>query len=191
MNRKKNLDTYMLGIIGPSGCGKSAIVRNLASRNIVTITPSWTDRPKRDYEEEVEHVFVSSEELTKAEEENRFIEVVKPFNLPYRYGMPRPIEDLKNIALMMIRAQFVPLMLKHYPNSLVYQIEASYDFAKQNVLDRNDSDIGTRLEDFNKEIARGRKYAQRVFVNKFGLLEKITQDIEYCLKQDLHTLRVG
>src|SRR5436305_590449 len=76
--------------IGPSGSGKSTVVRELASRGLVTVHPTWTTRPRRADEQQgsLEHRFVSDGEFDELCRRGCFIETVRLFGLPYRYGLP-------------------------------------------------------------------------------------------------------
>jgi hypothetical protein len=83
-------DAPVLLFIAPSGTGKSTIVRRLVKDGLVELTPTWTDRPARDGEEELEHVIVTSDELDRKAAEGYFAhEPIYLFNLPYRYASPK------------------------------------------------------------------------------------------------------
>ncbi|HEX5798298.1 MAG TPA: hypothetical protein VFX79_02990 [Candidatus Saccharimonadales bacterium] len=157
----------VLGIIGPSGCGKTTMLKQLSKDGLVYVNPTYTDRPKRNgSEEELEHKFVSSKEFGRLKESGFFIKTVKAFGLDYRYGVPKLREEKGKIALVMLRVQLVPLLLKYYPDSTVYQIEAPLFMAKAWMEKRGDREIGTRMEGFEKEMKGGRGLANRVFINK-------------------------
>lgn len=174
----------ILAIIGPSGVGKSAIASQLVKRGVADITPSVTDRPRRAGEPEIEHRFVSQAEFDRLLAKNYFVgEIVTPFGLPYRYGLPL-IEDKGNIPLVMTRAYFIPVLRRYYPNTIVYQIEAAEDFAAGHIQRRQDENIGTRLSKFKEEIELGRSQTARVFLNYGNNLEELVNKIAVMLKQD-------
>lgn len=154
-----------LCIIGPSGVGKSTIARSLQEQNYIEIIPSITDRPKRKGEIEIEHQFVSKQQFDELHAKNRLLDVVKPFNLPYRYGLPKMPESSNKVPVVMLRADFVPLFAKYYPDFVVYQIEAPYEFVKYNLERRPDQELGNRLKDYRSEVIKGRKIADIKFVN--------------------------
>lgn len=156
--------------IGPSGSGKSTVVRELHRGGLIAVTPSWTTRPRRSDERQgsVEHRFVPDHEFTNLEREGYFLEVVRPFGLPHRYGLPRvdpwPAGPVSSI---MVRAPLMPLVARHFPHHLTYQIEDSYDRAKDRVVvaGGGGAGLGTRLEGYEDERRLGRELANRVFVN--------------------------
>ena len=173
----------ILAIIGPSGCGKSTIVNRLASSGLIAISQTYTDRPKRSGEKEVEHIFVSPAKFNKLKQQNFFIEIVQPFNLPFRYGIPKLEFSSKKIPVLMIRSQFIDLLKKHFPESIIYQIEAPFQLAKENLALRNDLNIGSRLTDFKIEIEQGHMLADRIFLNN-GPIYKIVNEIATKLEND-------
>ncbi len=173
----------VLGIIGPSGCGKTTILKQLHGEGSVYVNPTYTERPKRKNEEELEHKFVSSEEFDRLEKSGFFIIVIKAFNLKYRYGVPKLEEEKGKVSLVMLRAQLAPLLIKNYPDNVIYQIETPFFIAHQWMKKRGDKKIGSRMDDFNKEIEQGRKYAGRVFINKEDSAQCATE-IKKALRAD-------
>lgn len=167
-------DAPLLVVIGPSGSGKSSAVQELSRRGVVEVTPSWTTRPPRKGEtsSSIEHKFVSEEEFNKQESQGFFLEVVQLFNLPYRYGIPRlqqPKSD--RVPLIMLRANLLPLLPKHYINGIIYQIEDELSKVEDRLLKRqaDGEQQGSRLQDYKKEIELGRQSARRVFTNDTDL----------------------
>lgn len=157
----------LLAVIGPSGAGKSTAVRALAAAGVVEVTPSWTTRPPRAGELErcVEHRFVSDREFDALERRGFFVETVRPFGLPYRYGVPavgRPAG--RAVPLVMLRAPLVPVLRRRYERARVYQVEDSRERAAARLLARHGG-LGTRLRDYDAEVALGRELADRVVVN--------------------------
>jgi guanylate kinase len=158
----------VLAILGPSGCGKSTVVRALHRRGIVDVTPSWTTRPRRDDELDgsIEHRFVDDEEFTVRQDAGLFLEVVQLFGLPYRYGLPAveaPADG--RVPAIMVRAPLMPLVARHFPGHVAYQIEDGYQRSRQR-LERRAGDLGTRLDGFEEECRIGRRAAHRIFVNQ-------------------------
>jgi guanylate kinase len=159
-------------------------LRQLHEEGLVYVNPSYTERPKRsDGEEELEHKFVSSEEFDRLETSDFFIKVIKAFGLDYRYGVPKLREKTGKIPLVMLRVQLVPLLLKYYPNSTIYQIEAPVAVAKEWMKNRSVSEVGTRMDGFEKEIKQGREYADRVFINK-GDSATCAKEVKKALRSD-------
>lgn len=161
----------LLVVIGPSGSGKSTAIRELHRLGVVTVTPSWTTRPRRQDEVHgaLEHRFVSEDHFTALAAAGFFLEVVRAFDLPFRYGLP-PVEDPVDgsVAVVMVRAPLVPLVARHFPDHVVYQVEDAYDRARERVLaGRHEapSALGTRLQGYEDERLLGRSVAARVFVN--------------------------
>ena len=160
----------LIAVIGPSGTGKSTVVRALAAARIVDVTPSWTTRPARPGEEGVcvEHRFVTDEEFDTLQGRGAFAATIRPFDLPYRYGLPaisRPRHGA--VALLMLRAALIPALRAHYDRPAIYQIEDSRERVADRLLRRHraPAELGTRLIDYDVEVALGRAVADRVFVN--------------------------
>lgn len=177
----------VLGIIGPSGCGKSVIVKQLSRKEIIALTPTITERPVRYGEKELEHRFVTAQEFDLLEKEGGFLEVVHPFGLPYRYGLPKIRRVEGKVSVVVLRAMFLPLFYKHYPKSLIYQIEAPLNEVKPRLEKRGSANLGTRLSDFGKETILGRKSANRIFLNS-KKLEQLVNEIELAIRQDFSSI---
>ena len=168
----------LLVVVGPSGSGKSTVVRELHRRRLVTITPSWTTRPRRPDElgRPVEphgcedHHFVSDDEFRALAADGFFLEVVQPFGLPFRYALPQ-IEHPGDgsVPAIIARAPIVPLVARHFPDHVVYQVEDAYDRARERVLvgrQEAASALGTRFDGYEAERRLGRDLAARVFLNE-------------------------
>lgn len=168
----------VLAVLGPSGSGKSTVVRELHRRGVIDITPSWTTRPRRDDElgGSVEHRFVDDEEFTARQDAGYFLEVVQMFGLPFRYGLPAIADpEAGTVPAIMVRAPLMPLVDRHFPGHVAYQIEDGYQRARER-LGRRAGDLGTRLDGFEEECRLGRGAAHRVFVNDgsiAGLVEAV------------------
>ncbi len=169
----------VLVFIGPSGSGKSTVVGELHRRGLIAVTPSWTTRPCRNGEMDhtVEHRFISDQEFTALEEEGFFLEVVRPFGLPHRYGLPQvePASDGR-VPTIMVRAPLMALVERHFSAFVTYQIEDSYDRAKDRVVAAGacGAGLGTRLEGHDDERRFGRQLASRVFLNRTTPMELIS-----------------
>lgn len=163
-------DYPILIIIGPSAAGKSTVIRKLVDDGLVVVNPSWTTRPPRpgELDEGTEHRFVTEDEFNKKAAAGYFLETVQMFNLPYHYGLPpvRP-SDSKHVSVVMLRASLMPLLIKHYPNNIVYQISDELARIKERLAKRqaHGEPLGTRLSEYEQEIALGNRYAKRNFVN--------------------------
>lgn len=180
----------VLAFIGPSGSGKSTVVRELDHRSVIAVTPSWTTRPRRDDEGDgvVEHRFVSDEEFDALERDGFFLEVVRMFGLPYRYGLPaitRPPPGV--IPVVMVRASLLALVGAHYPHHVVYQIEASPALASSRLLQRSrtNRDIGARLDEASEERALGRRLAHRIFDGNRSVAQ-IVDAVQSAILADFH-----
>lgn len=161
----------VLVFIGPSGAGKSSVVRELVKRGSIDFYPSWTDRPPRKDELETggSHSFVRPEEFSRLQERGYFLEVVQPFGLPFRYGLP-PLPDSSGIPTIIVRAPMLGLVARHFPAHLVYQVECSAETARIRLSGRDGGgSLGSRLEDFEKEADLGRTLARRTFQNDSDL----------------------
>lgn len=174
---------YVLGIIGPSGCGKTTILKQLYEDGLVYVNPTYTERPRRKGEQELEHKFVTAEEFDSLERSDFFIKVIKAFGLDYRYGVPKLKEEKGKVSVVMLRAQLSPLLLKYYPDNVIYQIEAPLAVAREWMENRGDSEVGTRMDGFDKEIKQGREFANRIFINK-GDSTVSAKEVKEALKAD-------
>jgi guanylate kinase len=136
----------VLGIIGPSGAGKSTIITTLSKKLPLTIIPTWTDRPRRLNEQELEHKFVDSRTFSELANKGYFAEVVQPFSLPYRYGIVSPNTAVPKgtIPVLMFRAEFMQLFQKYYKNFIIYQIEADFSSTNERIRLRGKTEIGSR-----------------------------------------------
>lgn len=161
----------LLVVIGPSGAGKSTVVRALAAAGVVDVNSSWTTRPPRPGELErcVEHRFVTDREFDALGRRGHFVETVRPFGLAYRYGLPA-VRSPRGAAvpLLMLRAPHIPVLRRHYDRASIYQVEDSRGrvAARLAARHREPAELGTRLADYEVEVALGRMEAGRVFVNE-------------------------
>jgi guanylate kinase len=178
----------LLVIIGPSGTGKTSALKLLHDQGVVEVTPSWTTRPPRDDEKggTLEHRFVDEPTFTKKKDEGYFLDSAQMFDLPYWYGLPK-IEKSEGsrVATVMLQASLLPLMDKYYTNYTIYQIEDKPEKAAQRLQEREAAGhaMGSRFEDYQKEIEAGRQRAQRVFTND-GSLEDLAGQIAAALIED-------
>jgi guanylate kinase len=175
----------VLAVLGPSGSGKSSVVRALHQRGVIHVTPSWTTRPRRDDERDgsVEHRFVAAEEFTARQQAGYFLEVVQMFGLPYRYGLPvlEPPADGR-VPAIMVRAPLMPLVERHFPGHVAYQIEDQYQRAEERMR-RRAGELGTRLDGFEEECRLGREAAHRIFVNE-GSIADLVEAVARAVYQD-------
>ncbi len=178
----------LLVIIGPSGTGKSSAVHRLQAAGVVSVTPSWTTRPPRPDEQAgaIEHRFVDEAEFQRQVAKSHFLEAVQLFGLPYWYGLPKVVKPAAPVVpLVMLRAQLLPLLAKFYDNFVVYQVEDSLEKVKARLQERAVAGqaLGSRLHDFEKEIAAGRQLAQRTFTNS-GRLEDLVAQLREAITLD-------
>jgi guanylate kinase len=160
----------LLVVIGPSGAGKSTAVQALAAEDVVDVNPSWTTRPPRPGELErcVEHRFVTEREFDALDRRGLFVETIRPFGLPYRYGLPAVRSSHgAAVPLLMLRAPHIPVLRRHYDRASIYQVEDARGrvAARLSARHRDPAELGTRLRDYEIEVEWGRLEASRVFVN--------------------------
>lgn len=177
----------ILAIIGPSGVGKAAIVRRLTEDGLVQLTPSWTTQPRPTDEagDEYEHRFCTEEVFSQKEQNGDFFEVVQPVGSPYRYGFP-PLEvpPEGHIPLVMLRAMFLDLLHRYYPNTIIYQVESDEEQVRESQAVQKI--MGDYAEDgfgdYSQELQLGRMHAGRVFENH--VLPETTAAIVAAIRQD-------
>jgi guanylate kinase len=188
----------VLAVLGPSGSGKSTVVRELHRRGVIEVTPSWTTRPRRDDELDgsIEHRFVDDEEFTARQDAGHFLEVVQMFGLPYRYGLPAVEAPAGGrVPAIMVRAPLMPLVARHFPGHIAYQIEDDVQRARERLKHRP-GDLGTRLDGFEEECRVGRQAAHRIFVNQgavIDLVEAVAQAVgrDFAGRQKEESCRKG
>ncbi|TMK80897.1 MAG: hypothetical protein E6G46_08715 [Actinobacteria bacterium] len=180
----------LLVIIGPSGSGKSAAMRELQARGRIAVTPSWTTRPRRADESEatVEHRFVDDAEFDRLLNEGFFLQTISLFG--HRYGMP-PVEQPSGgvIPTIMMRAPRLNLVDEHYPEHVVYQIEAPFEEARARILAAGgiaEDDI--RVTGWKEERALGEQLADRV-IKATGSGPRLIEIIERALSEDFGSER--
>ena len=113
----------------------------------------------------MEHRFVDEHEFAERRRAGDFLEVVRMFGLPYAYGLP-PVEPPADgrVPAVMVRAPLLPLVERHFPDHVAYQIEDAYERARVR-LQRRTGELGTRMDGYEQERRLGRDVAQRIFVN--------------------------
>lgn len=178
----------LLAVLGPSGTGKSTVVRELHRRGVIEVTPSWTTRPRRPDERggSIEHRFVGEEEFTARQDAGAFLEVVQMFGLPYRYGLPPVGEPAGGrVPAIMVRAPLMPLVARHFPGHVAYQVEDDLLRARERLARRAaaGAELGTRLDGFEEECRLGRQAAHRVFVNR-GSVGDLVEALADALRRD-------
>jgi guanylate kinase len=185
------INSNLLIIIGPSGVGKSSILNDVMENcDDIVVHPTYTTRPIRKNETSKfnEHIFLSDEEFDKLESNNEFIEVVQLFELPYRYGLKKIKAEKGKLNIVMLRQSVMGLMQKHYPEGIVYQIEADYEKVGHRLKQRTrkGDNLGTRLKIYDDEIRKGREIANRIIKNNttlrvasFDFIDNLNKDFAY------------
>lgn len=139
-------------LIGPSGAGKSTVAHALEQTGNFVIIRSYTTRPRRIDEDNTTHSFVGDEEFDEREARGEFIGTVELFQR--RYALPHFADSAKR-PIFILRAPFVPLALKHYPDSFIVQLEAPVAMLVNRIKARKDAPRVDQ-ENFAHEIALGR-----------------------------------
>lgn len=178
----------VLVIIGPSASGKSMLVRELDRRRLVRVHPTWTTRPRRHDEAagSPEHRFVTDEVFDDLTARGFFLDTVSLFGVPHRYGLPPvAVSTTGPLDLVMLRAPLVARFAQHVPHHLVYQVEADADSARRRLLERGciGAELAGRLLDNDREVACGRRIADRVFVNG-GSIEDLADAVVAAVAAD-------
>jgi ribose 1,5-bisphosphokinase len=156
----------LLVLIGPSGGGKSTLTRELSARGVIAVTPSWTTRPRRSDEtgDDTDHRFVTDAEFDELHDAGYFLEVVDLFG--WRYGLPAfDLPQNDKVPAISVRAVLLDLVGAHFPDNVVYQIEASLEVASERVAERGgtSTELVARLDAYAQEVAAGRQLCDRRF----------------------------
>jgi len=178
----------LLCFIGPSGAGKSRVVNKLIDDNIIDLTPSWTTRPKRSHEASTkDHIFVSTEEFNFQKSEGIFLEVVKLFDMPYLYGLPKVAKNSSAVPTVMLRSMVIPLLSKYYIYPVIYHIESTRNLTLKRLNNRHktEEEVNKRMAEYDQEVAIGRKIAQRIFIND-DEFDKLYEQIKKSIRQDFY-----
>ncbi len=179
-------DGLIVVLDGASGVGKSTTAAELCSRGIVDATPTWTTRTPRPGEASTsyDHLFVSEEEFERHEAAGGFIDLQTLYG--NRYGMPYPRKPAPGKeALIILKPQFIPRLLQHYPYARIHQIAAS----RQNTEDRmrqrgqTDGDIEERLRHHDRETAEAGRHAHIAFDNN-GSIERTVAAVQEQIRLD-------
>jgi guanylate kinase len=176
----------LVGIIGPSAVGKSELVAHLVANSSIALTPTWTTRAPRPGELlHPDHVFVSDSAFDTMQAAGGFVEVVQPFGLSARYGLPQIRASGTRVALVMLRAPLVSLLRRHHPHAVVYQVEDTWERAESRLRQRADEGdpLGTRLSHWTAERDLGRRCADRIFSNG-GSVYELGQTVLLALQHD-------
>ncbi len=179
----------VLVVIGPSASGKSTAVRELHQRGVAHVHPTWTTRPRRPDESDgtLEHRFVTDAVFDELEAAGFFLGTVALPGLPYRYALPQvTVQDDGPMDTVMARAPFIDLFAPYFPDRLVYEIEDTFDRARQRLIERGSAahEIDARLAGHRAEIEAGRRIASRCFVNE-GTLDDLVGAITAALLVDV------
>ncbi|MCZ7529930.1 MAG: hypothetical protein M5U31_06060 [Acidimicrobiia bacterium] len=189
----ESVTTPLLVFIGPSGSGKSSVVRSLVERGIIRVHPTWTTRPRRDDETagSPEHRFVSEKQFLALHREGFFLDAVQMFGLPHWYGLPgidtadTDGVDAGVVDAVMLRAPLIPRLREHFPDPVIYQIEASAGVLEERLGERHygSRELRARLADNDAEKLAGRKIAHRRFSSDRAL-DTVADDVERAVRED-------
>lgn len=168
--------TTPLILIGPSGAGKSTIARALEETSMFEIIRSYTTRPRRPDEDDTTHYFVSEQDFQERKNRGEFIGDTELFG--HHYGLPY-FSETKKHPLLILRAPFVPIVLKQYPTSVVVQLEAPIAQLIDRLKERQDNERASQ-DDFAREIALGKQLAT--------LSISTAQPIKACMETILNLL---
>ncbi|HEX6678257.1 MAG TPA: hypothetical protein VF486_24975 [Actinomycetes bacterium] len=163
----------LLVVIGPSASGKSSLVRELRRRRVIRAHPTWTTRPRRNDEHggTLDHRFVSDAEFDELCARRRFLVTAALPGLPYRYGLAPLPAGPGPVHAVIVRAPFVEILGRLFPDQLVYQLEDTAQRSLQRLLLRGcpPSELAARLDGRHRELTDGRRVAHRVIVNDRSL----------------------
>ena len=135
MNKRKELRKgLMLVLSSPSGAGKTSICKKVISLDKkISLSVSYTTRPKRKSEKDgKDYFFVSKEKFENLKKKNFFIEFANVFD--HWYGTPKNfIENNLNNGKML----FLILIGREHRNSLTSQKMTLYLFLFYHLVIKN------------------------------------------------------
>lgn len=178
----------LLVFIGPSGSGKSSVVRALVERGVIRVHPTWTTRPRRSDETagSPEHRFVSEKQFLALRRDGLFLDAVQMFGLPHWYGLPAiDTADTGVVDAVMLRAPLIARLREHYPDPVVYQIEATAGVLEERLGERRygSEELRARLADNDAEQRAGREIADRRFSSDRAL-DTVADDVARAVRED-------
>jgi guanylate kinase len=154
-------------LIGPGGVGKGTIAQRLVELDPrLSLSRSWTTRPRRAGEHGDEYVFVDRETFEAAIDEGVFLEWAQfQGNL---YGTPRPNVSEDADVLLEIEVQGAEQVRHQHADAVVFLIlPPSMVQLEERLRGRGDpSDhVTRRLSSTPHELAKGHELASHVIVN--------------------------
>lgn len=125
-------------IIGPSGAGKSTQVKELLSTTPdAELIRTLTDRPRRGPNDDDTHIFTTSEELEHMEQRGQLLRRVPAMG--HNYGL-QPFSNYGTKKILLLRALFVPDVVRALPDTAVIQFEAPVEVLMERLKKRGDAD---------------------------------------------------
>ena len=188
MGPRKPLDpeALLFILIGASAVGKSALAEGLCEAGIVEATPTWTTRPPRQGERDTcyDHRFVSDEAFDRQTRKEGFIDQHALYGA--RYGVPfiaAPANGRE--ALMVLKPQFMPVMIEHFPRARIYQVEATTEVLPDRMRARGQSleDIAARMGQHQAETEAARSFAH-VIIDNNGPFELTLDQVQSRIRTD-------
>jgi guanylate kinase len=165
-------------LIGSSAVGKSSLAVKLYEAGVVEPQPTWATRQPRPGEIDTcyDHHFVNDEAFDTQSRKGGFL-AEEPlyearYAVPFLYKPPDGQE-----ALMVLKPVFIPKFKAYYPNTRVYQIEASPEVlpGRMRTRGQSEAEIATRMKEYDKEVADARRFADAIFHNDGPLQETYRQ----------------
>jgi len=186
-------DALVILLIGSSAVGKSSLAVKLYEAGVVEPQPTWATREPRPGETDTcyDHHFVTERAFDIQSLKGGFLTEEPLYEA--RYGVPflhKPPDVLD--VLMVLKPVFIPKFKAYYPNTRVYQIEASLDVLPERMRARGQSEteIATRMGLYEQEVAAARHFADVIFDNN-GPLAKTYGQVEAQIYLDRQTHLVG
>jgi guanylate kinase len=153
-------------VSGPGGVGKDTVVRRVLAREpSLSLSRSWTTRPRRPSETDADYNFVTRDEFLAEIERDGFLEWAE--YLGHFYGTPRQQVAGGDVVLV-IEVQGAAQVLEKEPGAVMILIEPPSRAAlAERMRARGDSEerIADRLAAAQAEIEIGRSLAHEVVVN--------------------------
>lgn len=154
-------------ICGPGGVGKGTIASRLSAKvKDLSLSRSWTTRPRRRGEPDDSYYFVTKQQFEDAIAKDMFFEWAE--FLGNLYGTPKPDREARTDLLLEIDIQGAKQVREKDPDAVIILLIAPSPEEQRHRMEARGDDVGTiaeRVSVGQSEVAEALKFADKVVVN--------------------------